>query len=206
MRELKTFWGLVRELSTGHGLDQEDAEDIARAVVVEVSGERSTKSLTTLQWRQVLERLREKVESRPGKSASQPPARDADDLPTAEQLSKIDRHRKAMGWTPAQLARWSREHASVRKPWPQTRREANALIEALKSMTTRKLDLRGASRHLQVLRARAAYLPLTAWEHAFLAKCQDRRLTALQKIKVEEIYRNRIGGTSETEQLAVADG
>ena len=199
----RAFWGLITQIVKKTQLDRDDVVELARDVVESVSGQRSIRELTDAQAGEVLKQLGKKLRA-PSTSPSgtsfaapaTPPAQDARALPTDAQLQMIERMRKAMDWSRSQLQAWCQNHASVQKPWPQTREEANAIVEALKDMVARErppLDRKQLRAHLHELLNRRDELPLTSFELAFLDRVARRRMTILQQYKLEEIYRARVG-------------
>ena len=194
--QLKTFWGLVRRYQRDQGLDKEDAEYCARDHIEAVSGQRSTKDLSEIQANDVIRRLSQALDAGQFVDGKLDTARDPAALPTQNQLDMLERLRKAMKWERAQFQRFCLNHASCKRAWPQTRAQANALVEALKDMVTRqtKPDPKAIRAHKEELLTRQFELPLTPFERAFLRKVEKARMTALQKLKLEEIYAKRVGG------------
>ena len=194
--QLKAFWGLVLQFRRNTGLDKEDAEYCARDHIEAVSGQRSTKDLSDAQANEVLRRLARAIEEGQQVDAKLDTARDPAALPTQNQLDMLERLRKAMPWDRARFQQFCLNHPSCKRGWPQTRAQANALVEALKDMVIRqtKPDPKAIRAHKEELLTRQADLPLTPFERAFLRKVEKARMTALQKLKLEEIYAKRIGG------------
>lgn len=124
-------------------------DDTRRAMQTQLVGIESTKNMNVAQLSTIWQRLtvlandaglsRPRKKGRPGRDERQPA-----EPPTKEQLEKIEhlyadlnvRSRAAM----QPLARRITGH-----PWPQTRVEANKLIEGLKAMRARGWHARGAS-------------------------------------------------------------
>lgn len=199
----KRFWRALTRFATFSGLPRDDAETIARTWIREISGQTSLKQLTPAQLGAVCSRLDARggrpPETPPAQPAPTPrpaPARAPQDLPTPEQQQALHSLGKTMGWSRDQLAAFCQGHSSCKHPWPQTRAEANAIIEALKSMVARKVQLNGraVTTHRDELLAQLEALSLTEWERAFLAKVKGGRMTVPQKLKLEEIYKKRLGG------------
>jgi hypothetical protein len=125
------------------------SDDIRRDLQLKLVGVESTKDMTLAQLLTVWRRLttigldaglsRPRARKRPGKDERQP-----DEPPTREQLDKIDHlyedlHIKARPMIVITLCRrvTKSEQAPEGHPWPQTRAEANKLMEALKAMVAR---------------------------------------------------------------------
>lgn len=64
------------------------------------------------------------------------PHRDADGVPYPAQLRMIDQLFQQLGWTETERQRGFCQRM-LKKPWPQTRAEANKIFEGLKAMLAR---------------------------------------------------------------------
>lgn len=123
-------------------------DDVRREMQQKLVGTESTKDMTVAQLSAVWQRLAvlghdaglaRRARRRPGRDERQPM-----EPPTREQLDKIehlyeDLHIKARPMVVIALCRrvTKSELAPDGHPWPQTREEANKLIEALKAMRAR---------------------------------------------------------------------
>lgn len=129
-------------------------DDVRKDLQLKLVGVESTKDMTPPQLTQVWQRLttlakeaglaRPRKKGRPGRDERQPA-----EPPTKEQLEKIDHLYEHLGVRGADaIALCRRITRSIDKrdgfPWPQTREQANKVIEGLKAMDARGWRARGA--------------------------------------------------------------
>ena len=101
-------------------------------------GVSSSKDLTMVGFEQVmahLERLGFR-NSRPGRQPARAPVRDADGPPFPAQLKMLDIYFGRLGFDSAERRQGFCQR-QIKKPWPQTRAEANKVYEGLKAMVAR---------------------------------------------------------------------
>ena len=167
----RRLWSMVRRLDQLFGPGQGEAK--MREVVKQISGEECTRKLTEAQAEDVIWRLAARLAS--AEAARRAP--EPEELPTRQQLDMIQHFREDLGMATGQLIALTRR--IIKKPWPQTRREAGKVYEALSAIFVRKIPR-------EALRARVARLlfldaELTAWERKFLED-QERRLSGRGRI------------------------
>ena len=124
-------------------------DDTRRDMQQQLVGVASTKEMTVPQLSTIWQRLtvlakdagltRPRKKSRPGRDERQP-----DELVTAEQTAKIGELFDALGIAAVGQARMNFSRRTCGSTWPQTREQANKIIEALKAMQARGWRARGA--------------------------------------------------------------
>ena len=117
-------------------------DDTRRDMQQQLVGVASTKEMTVPQLSTIWQRLtvlakdagltRPRKKSRPGRDERQP-----DELVTAEQTAKIGELFAALGIAAVGQARMNFSSRTCGSTWPQTRGQANKIIEALKAMEKR---------------------------------------------------------------------
>jgi len=152
----RRIWGLVSQLGRQSGLGRDGAEDVMRLICREISGQERTSDLSPQQAdRLILElgaRLSPQAAGRLGTPTGGP-------SPKAGPGAPAHRAQKAMAPDPA--ATITRQQQAVlehlykdaginnpkgfcerviKKPWPQTRADANKLYQALEAMIVRKIS------------------------------------------------------------------
>jgi len=151
----RRFWAIVRDLVKQHGLDQADAEAILRDEVESVSGQRSTRALTSAQARMVIAKLSARLPQTEGRSgpdgrkrrasAVRPPesARPPKDstgedstVITRKQMAFLTELSGALGMDARAYRGFCRR--VIKTPWPQTRAQAIKIHEGLEAMTRRR--------------------------------------------------------------------
>ena len=122
-------------------------DDIRKDLQQKLVGVDSTKDMSVPQLTQVWQRLTTlatdaglaKKRMRPGKDERRP-----DELVTDEQKGKLNELFDALGIAAVGQARMSFSRRTCGSTWPQTRAQANKVIEALKTMKGRGWHTRGA--------------------------------------------------------------
>ena len=124
------------------GLDDDSYRDLLRSTC----GVESSKDLNFIQFERLMKRLQELgfvlvLKDNPKKRHHQPylkaPDHDPDALPSPAQNFKINELYQKLEWTDNNR-RLGFNNRVIKKPWPQTRSEANKIVEALKSMVARE--------------------------------------------------------------------
>lgn len=128
--QAKVVWGMVGKLQKTYGLSKEDAEELLRDLTEHVSGQRSTRALSTPQASQVIEQLKARLHALELKSH---------DMISPEQ-------QKMLGWLVEALGLHARAYRAlcrrVIKVWcPQKRDEAVAMHECMESMLRRRVGV-----------------------------------------------------------------
>ncbi len=137
----KRLWCLVRDLERRYGAGK--GKLIMRRIVREVSGGDCTRILTAAQMARVLDRLAAEAGEAPRPARPTPPRVPRPlDLPSPGQQQLIDSLFTGLGWWQTERRVAFAKTLCEGRPWPQTKAEANKLIEALKAMTARKYDRR----------------------------------------------------------------
>jgi len=139
---LKAIWASVRDIERHAGLDKEDAKDVLRRVVKEVTGQPSTRALNNKNAVEVIRRL--KSISDP---TSEPPRRETI---TPDQQKGLSQTREALKMTPAGYAAFCKRMLKGR-PWPQSREEAGKVFEGLKALMRRRYPPAHLSQHAHAL-------------------------------------------------------
>jgi hypothetical protein len=129
----------IIHLAKNHlGLSDDEYRDILRAA----TGAESSKDMDYHQYDKLLQRFKElgfKVTSKTN-GRRQPyltaPGRDPGALPTPAQQKKLNDLYDELGWAENER-RIGFNRRMLKKPWPQTRAEANKITEALKAMIAR---------------------------------------------------------------------
>ena len=169
----KRLWKLTGELAAAAGIDKAAAEEIMRTIVERVSGQRSTKRLTTEQCDAVLKTLRARI-------------RDVEHCSAERELGLVSR--REMELIDGLLRLLDADTLAQRtglikrilgKPLIETEEDARAVIEALASMVERRYDVRSI---LHSLTKPDIYFSMTEWERRFVNNLLDRE---------EKIERNR---------------
>lgn len=133
---------LIHVAKSQLGLTDDEYRDLLRSV----AGVESARDLTVEQADKVMKRFKElgfvmTVKPETVSKIRQPyltaPDRDPDALPTPAQSKKINELYEELGWAEGNR-RIGFHQRVIDKPWPQTRAEANKVIEGLKSMVARK--------------------------------------------------------------------
>lgn len=115
------------------GLQEEDY----RSILDLYGGVSSAKNLTLEGFERVMEHLeRLGFKSSNNKQPARAPHRDPDGAPFPAQLKMIEHHFETLGFHEAER-RQGLCRRVIKKPWPQTRAEANKVFEALKAMVAR---------------------------------------------------------------------
>lgn len=114
------------------GLDDDTYRDILKAH----AGVRSAKDLDTDGFENVMRYLKLELGFRPTGKAFVKEAVAPGDLPTPKQLGALRGLYERLGWTDTARQRAFNERV-IKSVWPQTRRDASKLIEALKNMNRR---------------------------------------------------------------------
>lgn len=177
----RRFWRLVGELNTAYGGDHGELR--ARAVIREITradGDEHdcSRRLTEGQAERVLAALAaEAARSTNARRVTEP-----DGPPSARQLETIQALRTQLGITPAGLR--SLSERVCKKPWPQTRADAQKLHEALSSMLNRDMTKTiGAADSMRRRIAACQAAPgLTRWEQMFLRNL-DHDLVSGHRVK-----------------------
>lgn len=112
------------------GLD----DDLYRLILEQEANVSSSKDLTKEGFEKVLKRFRKLGFRRRRKPEERRPR--ADELPGTRQLKMIEHLYEDLGWREGSR-RIGFQKKVIGRPWPQTRAEANKIIEALKSMVAR---------------------------------------------------------------------
>lgn len=115
------------------GLQEEDY----RSILDLYGGVSSAKHLTLEGFERVMEHLeRLGFKSTNSKQPARAPRRDPDGAPFPAQLKMIEHHFETLGFDEAERRQGFCRRV-IKKPWPQTRAEANKIFEALKAMVAR---------------------------------------------------------------------
>ena len=114
------------------GLEDDEYRDALEAN----AGVRSAKDLDAAGFKRVMQYF----ESIGMPKSGAKPVRDPHELPTSWQLKKMQHLYTDLGWHDSTRQRGFNER-QCGKPWPQTRREANKVIEGLKAMLRRKASV-----------------------------------------------------------------
>jgi hypothetical protein len=129
---------LIHVAKTQLCLDDDRYRDLLRSTC----GVESSKELSFTQYDKLLKRFRElgfRIKHQ-GRGHRQPylksPDRDPGGLPSPAHLKKINDLYEQLGWTEPER-RIGLNQRIIKRPWPQSRAEANKIIEALKSMVAR---------------------------------------------------------------------
>lgn len=115
------------------GLQDEDYRNILELY----GGVSSAKHLTLEGFERVMSHLeRLGFKSTNAKPPAHAPRRDPDGSPYPAQLKMIEHHFEQLGFDEAERRQGFCRRV-IKKPWPQTRAEANKIFEALKAMVAR---------------------------------------------------------------------
>lgn len=184
---------LAREVATGHrqvpagvaaAPGRTVAEQWLRHITREVSGQTSTRRLTPQQADQVIARLEaEGRRAAPGPAAAPPPAgrrgaripadRHTEIITPGQQdylcellsaLAQREGAHRRMAEEGERWQAWCRHY--LKRPWPQTQRDADVAIEAAKSMLYRTLP--PAEELDRILMGLNTHPALTTWERRFV--------------------------------------
>jgi|GEM_PF-4678045 len=141
----RRMWSLVGDLQRS-GLSRDDAEDVLRNAVRAVSGQPSTSALSRSQAAAVIDRLQRQLPAPAEVEASSPDA----SATTAKRKTRPRRTSTISGrqqevlqrvFVQAGMGTQAEQMAFTRrqtgKPWPQTQKDFDAIMEALKSMVLR---------------------------------------------------------------------
>ncbi len=179
------LWGRVSLLGQRAGKGKAWAEDLMRAVCVEISGKDSTSHLTHAQAERLIARLDELIRRIK-------PASDADATITIRQ-------QKALLWLYQETGIKSPQgfcQRIIKKPWPQTRQDGIYMYLALGNMLLRAYPRQRILTMLQVLRNSSLEKRLNDWERQFITELNHRLankdphyLTAGRVRKLLEIWR-----------------
>ena len=135
----RQHYAVLHVAATKLGLD----DDSYRDVLESVAGVRSAKELTVATFRAVMSRFEELgftgANHRRVRPRTKATERDPDGLVTGAQMRMLQHLYDELGMTSLKRQRGFNERV-CRQPWPQTRREASRVIEALKKMRKRGYD------------------------------------------------------------------
>jgi hypothetical protein len=132
MKISKKEIALIHVAKSQLGLSEDEYRDLLRSV----AGVESSRDLTPPGLQKLLARFKEMgfkltVKPRPARATH----RDPDALPSPPQSQKIAELYAALGWTSEGQIKFNKRQCGV--AWPQTRAEANKVIEGLKSILAR---------------------------------------------------------------------
>lgn len=113
------------------GLD----DDLYREILLQEANVESSKYLTDVTFDKVMKRLKGLGFRQNQKAKKQNP----NALPGPWQLEKIETLYKQLGWTDLKRQQGFAQR-QIKKPWPQTRADANRIIEGLKAMISRNKE------------------------------------------------------------------
>jgi len=200
-QERAALWKRVSDLRAATGMSRDEAEDVMRLHVRRISGQESTKLLTSRELLEVQNALdhaarqakRSKIRS-PKPAAQRETTRvgretteDGKGLVTREASRSLLLMAEALGWNRAQLRGWIQGRmANVcgGRPWPQSREEAIALHEGLEAILFR-LPESQAPRVLARARECLKLRGLSAWEDKFLFDLVDKLDVPRGKVEAE---------------------
>ena len=115
------------------GLTEEDY----RSLLELHGGVSSAKHLTLEGFERVMQRIEQLgFKSTTDRQPTRAPRRDPDGAPYPAQLKMIEHHFETLGFHEAERRQGFCRRV-IKKPWPQTRAEANKVFEALKAMVAR---------------------------------------------------------------------
>lgn len=112
-------------------------DDDYRSILELYGGVTSSKHLTLEGFERVMKRLEQLgFKSTTDRQPARAPHRDPDGAPFPAQLKMIEHHFETLGFHGAERRQGFCRRV-IKKPWPQTRTEANKIFEALKAMVAR---------------------------------------------------------------------
>ena len=186
---VRGIWSRLSRFQKVTGMPREDAEDVLRGIVKDVSEQTSTRQLTLGQARKVEQAIEGLIRAegydpharkgyrRASRRDQRRAAEGSSDMVTKEQSDALLRLAEAVGWNRERLRNWIKGHmASVCEgmPWPQTCGQAIKVHEGLEAILWR---LPSSAPKAIVERCRvllAAPVDLTPWESGFLRDLIDR--------------------------------
>ena len=168
----RRLWRLVGELAEAAGIDKPAAEEIMRNIVERISGQRSTKELTSAQAEAVIKTLKARIAD-----VRRAQTRELGVVSRREH-ELINGLLKLLGMDSLKQ-RTGIIRRVIKKPLIETEEDARAVIEALAAMAERRYDVR---RILHSLTKPDIYFAMTDWERSFVNNLLDRE---------EKIERNR---------------
>lgn len=171
----RKIWGLVAKLGQISGRGREWAEGIMRLICGGLTGSESTSQLTPEQADRLIAELQARIGGRgPGVGGSKTkPAPDPHAIITRDQQRVLDHMYKDAGISVPQAF----NQRTIKKPWPQTRGEANKIYQALEAMIVRRISRTEVETLLATLQSVEWSWRLTKWERDFIADL-NRQLTA----------------------------
>lgn len=189
----RKIWGLVAKLGQISGRGREWAEGIMRVICGGLTGSEKTSALTVEQADRLIAELQARIggrgeteKGRIGEAATPPlplsgsPVRSSPPLApdphatiTRDQQRVLDHMYKDAGISVPQAF----NQRTIKKPWPQTRGEANKIYQALEAMIVRRISRTEVETLLATLQSVEWSWRLTKWERDFIADL-NRQLTA----------------------------
>lgn len=121
---------LIHVAKNQTGLSDDEYRDLLRSVGVE-----SSKELIPAQFDQLMKRFKAMGFKLKVKQPATATKRDPNALPTPAHLLEIQKLYDRLGWTPDRQIGFNKRQ--IKKPWPQTRTEANKIHEGLKAILAR---------------------------------------------------------------------
>lgn len=175
----RALWGRVKKLARGGGMSSEEAEDVMRDHVFQLTNgaTRSTKGLSRNQHAELISRLDELLAERPRTRAARAAVEDGQALVTPEQGEALLELGLAVGLSRERLRNWITGHMKEvcrGMPWPQTREQASKVIEGLKAWLVRQPRSQPPKVAQRAARC-LEYSDLTGWERNFLATLVERK-------------------------------
>ncbi len=164
----RRIWSLVGKLASKSGILREESEEIMRLVNDRVNGTEQTSVLTVDQADLLINEMGNLIRDA---------RRDIDDIGydkmvTPGQLRLIDSLYSDLRWNKKSQIGFNKRQ--TKKPWPQTRADANSIITALSAILLKEVRSEEISGRLDKLDA--VKHRLTPWEKAFKADLK-RQLT-----------------------------
>jgi hypothetical protein len=170
----RALWGLKSQLERA-GLSADDAEQTLRRICVEVSGQEHTSRLSPNQAGRVIDQLQRLVSDATRKQPSREPAahepwgprgpgpRQAVTI-TGRQQDVLQAVFRQAGMTTSEQQRGFTQR-QCKRPWAQTQRDYDALIEALYAMVLRAVT---PGQALARARALVDHPKLDAWQRGMI--------------------------------------
>jgi len=135
----RRLWGLASRIAKASGGGKAEQEALARGAAEEVSGRRSTSSLTPAQARQAIALLEQRAKGSGPKAKTTKKAGPSDARwgpITPRQQAVIQALYRQVGMTDPARQRGFCER-QCKTPWPQSQEDADRLMEPLKAMALR---------------------------------------------------------------------
>ncbi len=172
----RQIWGLVGQLARATSSSREEAEGTLRRLCMEISGQTHSSRLSTTQADKVISRMRwelgqlradeeDLVPEREPWGPRGPGPRPARMITRRQLVFLEGLYQQAGMSTRAQQIGFSKRQCKGR-PWPQTMKDFDAIVEALKAICMRKVDHVDAWRRTKALVGNSS---LDDWKRGFVA-------------------------------------